>query len=311
MVFRNYVKFVLCVISVIGWTCASDNLDRDHEKVIDTIISPVESDQMEMSGEAIENIIQSIPSPLEMTTIIKESGASFFKKMLNETDNVDNYATGFKKAINLGIYGVDLGYINIYEKTHLAFDYLGVVKTLSNELKVGQFFDFSTLKRLAGNSKNIDSILYISTSGFERMNNYLNERQRGNISILILVGGWIESLYIATRATNVDIIDKHLNANRKLKERIGEQKIVLDDIMLLLTVYKNIPGFNTLINDLEELREIYKDVKITYTYEEPEMQEVDGMLIVVDKSTSTVEMNPEQRKQIMIKVNSIRNNIIN
>jgi len=301
---------LLIIIMVLGWNCGSDNTSLDNEETTDTTISSKELKKKKIAQELEENIIKSLPSPLEMTTIVKGSGIYFSKEMLNNTDNLEDYSTSFQKALNLGIYGADLGCINIYGKTHLALGYLSALKTLANDLKVGQFFDFATLKRLSNNRDNIDSILYISTSGFEKMNNYLNSRDRGNISILILVGGWLESLHLATNITSVDLIEHFFEEHPELVERIGEQKIILDDILLLLTVHKKSPGFSGLIEDFEELREIYKGVNITYTYVEPEMKEVDGVLMVEDKSTSIVDISPELLHKITSKVESIRKGII-
>src|SRR3954468_20173816 len=64
----------------------------------------------EISEEVMNDLIQSLPSPIEMSSSIKESGAEFDTKKLNASENSDNYTTNYKKAVNLGIYGADLGY---------------------------------------------------------------------------------------------------------------------------------------------------------------------------------------------------------
>ena len=50
---------------------------------------------------------------MEITMLIKEGGAVYDKQELNDHNNVSNYTTNFKKALNLGVYGTDLGYANI------------------------------------------------------------------------------------------------------------------------------------------------------------------------------------------------------
>ena len=127
--------------------------------------------------------------------------------MLNDPDMVGNYNSIYNKAFNLGVYGTDMGYINLHEKTADVFGYLKAIKGLADDLKVGHFFDLATLKRLTDNSSNMDSLLYISTTGFAKMDNYLKENNRGNISMLILVGGWFESLYISTEVISSSNMD--------------------------------------------------------------------------------------------------------
>ena len=43
---------------------------------------------------------------------------------------MNQYATDFSKALNLGIYGADLGYVSMYNKTQDAISYLAVIASL-------------------------------------------------------------------------------------------------------------------------------------------------------------------------------------
>lgn len=257
----------------------------------------------DISDEVFRDIVKGIPSPLEISALIKESGAEYDADILNSSDHVDGYNTNYKRAMNLGVLGTDLGYINLYEKTTTSLSYLSSLKTLAEGLRVGHFFDFHTLKRLASNNGNIDSLLNITTSGFEQMNNYLIEQKRGDVGVLILTGGWIEALHIA-----IKIAEK--TKNERLVERVGEQKIILDELMLLLSVYRNDPNINKLEKSFLELKELYNQVNITYEYAEPEMVEVNGMLMIVDKSTSKVSIPEQLFNQIAQKVDTIRAAII-
>ena len=276
-------------------------------KKIEDIESTVDNDSTELvvNTMGVQEIIKAIPSPLEMTSSIKASGAEFSKDLLNNTDNADNYSTSYKKALNLGVYGADLGYINIYEKTRSSVNYLNSIKKLANDLKVGQFFEFETIKRLANTTQDLDSIMFVSTSGFEKMDNYLNEKKRSNLSILILAGGWIEALYIATQ-----VADSRQESNADLIDRIGEQKIVLEDLKILLSMYENAPNFNTLIKDITVLQEAYKNVSIEYIEGESETKEVDGALMIVSTTESKVNITKQDVRQITDVVADLRETII-
>ena len=282
----------------------------DEDDIMNAEATKEKAKKEEMSNDAIKDIIRKIPSPLEMSNIVKKSGVAFSKDMLSDANKVSNYSTNFQKALNLGIYGADLGCINVYEKTHLSMGYVEAVKLLSDELKIGQFFDFATLQRLVNNTKDSDSLLYISTLGFASMHNYLNDRDRSHLSVLILVGGWIESVYIAGNITSIDSTADFFNQYPDLADRIGEQKLILGDILNLLTQYEDLPGFGDLVTRFTELREIYERVNIIYKYHAPEIWEEVGMLVVQDKSEITVEIEPEHLKKILSKVQAMRNNIM-
>lgn len=277
----------------------NNNTNDTPVQTIDT--TALAQKKLEMSSEAINEVIKSIPSPLELTSLIKESGAEFNKGMLNSTESKGGYTQTFSKAVNLGIYGADLGYINIYEKSTAAIDYLGAVRGLADDLYLGQFFDFETLKRLASNSSKLDSLIFISTMSFEKMNNYLAKQKRDNISVLMLIGGWIESLHLAATVAKE-------TKSPKLMERVGEQKISLDQIMILLKLFKDDKAFVGLNDEVEKLKNLFDQVKITYEYKEPVTKEVDGMLVVEENSgsTSTVEISQPLFEQIAAQISKIR-----
>ncbi|MFM7856401.1 MAG: hypothetical protein ACKO96_31895, partial [Flammeovirgaceae bacterium] len=74
--------------------------------------------------EVISGILQQIPSPLEISVLLKESGTKYNVGLLNVAENKSKYNSNFKKALNLGVYGTDLGYTNIYEKNEDGVKYL-------------------------------------------------------------------------------------------------------------------------------------------------------------------------------------------
>ena len=177
------------------------------------------------------------------------------------------------------------------------------MRETANGLNIGQFFDFGTIKRLATNSNNMDSLLLITTTNFEKINRHLQDQERSNLSILILTGGWLEALYLTC-----EVVQKY--PNQAFNERIGEQKVILDQLLLLLSFYNQDPSMQALISDLTSLQKHFEKVKITYTYKESTMKEVNGVLMVVDNSTSKIDMTSEDLKNIFESTGSIRKKII-
>ena len=295
-------QFFRSAIVLVMLTCSSC-VNKSNDNEANELDSLKTQRKTTMSSEAINEIIKSVPSPIELTSLIKESGADYNSDILNNTSNANSYTKSFNKAINLGIYGADLGYINIYEKTYASIEYLNTIRSVAEDLKLGQFFDFETLKRLASNNKKLDSIVYISTSSFEKMNNYLAKQKRDNISILMLIGGWVESLHLASTVAlqtySKDLID-----------RVAEQKISLDQMIILLTLFKDDPAFINLSKDINRLKILFDAVKITYEYHEPVTKEVDGMLVVEDSSTSKIEVSKAQFIEIAQTIEEIRNSFI-
>ncbi|HTJ53377.1 MAG TPA: hypothetical protein VL443_28175 [Cyclobacteriaceae bacterium] len=258
-----------------------------------------------ISEEVIGDILQQIPSPLEISMILKESGKKYNVTYLNSADNRAKYNTNYKKALNLGIYGTDLGYTNIYEQNQDGVKYMEAIKDMADGLNIGQFFDIETVGRLATNSKNLDSLLLITTQNFNSINHYLQTQSRANLSVLLLTGGWLEALHVTCEVAKAN------PGNKELQETIGEQKIILENIMLLLSFYKESDqNMASLLNDMDGLKKVFDKVNITYTYKESTFEIVDGVMVIKDNSSSTIQITNEDIVSIKEVVDSIRGKII-
>ncbi|MFT5617519.1 MAG: hypothetical protein ACI85I_000742 [Arenicella sp.] len=260
-------------------------------------------------ADLIEQIIHSIPSPIEMTMLMKESGVTYDRDMLNDYNNSDKYTTNYKKALNLGIYSTNLGFSNIYGKTQDAIHYLDAVQDLAEGLAIDQFFEYSTLKALA-EKENLGELIQSTTRNFEKINNHLHEQNRDVISALLLTGGWIESTHLTTliyskSAGRADI-------QTVLKEKIAEQKFVLERLMLLLDIYSSKPQVPELLNSMEKLQDIYDDVEISTTGD-VKMRVIkhdDGTIEFVNDEVSTAKISSAQISEITTILSDIRKSII-
>ena len=254
--------------------------------------------------EVINSILQQIPSPLEISVLLKESGTKYSSSLLNTPDNLSKYNSNYKKALNLGVFGTDLGYTNIYQQNQDGIKYLSSIKSLADGLNIGQFFDIETIGRLATNSKNLDSLLLITTQNFNSINHYLQTQSRANLSVLLLIGGWIEAMQITCQ-----VAAKDMN-NKNLQEKIGEQKIILEQIVLLLSFYKEDPNMASLLTDMGDLKQAFDKINIIYTYKESTMEIIDGVAVIKDNSTTTINITNQDVENIKSLTNSIRNKII-
>lgn len=296
-------KLIPVLFPVLFLVACGDSDDKLEQKSQDTDSASVSLKPIDVSEETINGIIQSIPTPIEIASLLKSNGATYDAAILNSTENASKYNTNYSKALNIGIYSADLGYINIYEKTFSAVNYLSTVKGLADDIKIGQFFDFETLKRLASSNNNYDSLLYVSTDNFNKMDGFLREQKRGELSVLMISGAWLEGLYIATQ------VNKQVKT-QELKERIGFEKINLDNILVILNAYKQDKYFASIVSEFDKLKAIYDSIKITYEYKEPETKEVNGQLVIVNNSKSTVDITDEQVIKITETLSQIRSNMV-
>jgi hypothetical protein len=282
--------------------CGSGKKPADEQAFLNSLDSTKSGPTID--EEVINSILQQIPSPLEISVLLKESGTKYNASILNSADNLSKYNSNYKKALNLGVYGTDLGYTNIYEQNKDGIKYLSSIKSLADGLNIGQFFDIETIGHLAANSKNLDSLLLITTQNFNSINHYLQTQSRANLSVLLLIGGWVEAMQITCQVAAKDV------KNKELQEKIGEQKIILEQIVLLLSFYKDDTNMASLLKDMDELKVAFDKINITYTYKESTMQIVDGVAMIKDNSTTTINITEQDVEAIRSLTNSIRNKII-
>jgi len=297
--------YLFCFILGLCFYGCNSNKGNTEKLDMNRLISEnSETTELEISEESLNSIIQSLPSPLEIASLIKGSGVPFNEGLLNKVETQKNFTTDFEKSLAMGLFSGNLGYINVYEKSYLAIKYLSAIKNLADDLNIGQFFDFETIKRLSENSDKIDSLIYMSTVNFEKMDAFLRSQKRSNLSVLIVTGTWMESLYLATQVVKT-------KPNDELIERIAEQKMILDQVLLILSAYKSDPFFSDMLDNLTVLKTEFDKVTFTYVYQEPSTKEVNGRLVIVDNSTTEVTISDEQLAQITLAIEEIRSNIIN
>jgi hypothetical protein len=157
---------------------------------------------------------------------------------------------------------------------------------------------------MAANSNNFDSLLLFTTQNFNQINNYLQQNKRSNLSVLILAGGWLEALHVTCQ-----VADKNPD-NKKLIEKIGEQKIILDNIKQMLGYFTNDPNIADFHKSILNLEKAFAQIEIVYTYAEPTMEEVNGILVFKDNSSTTVNISKEHVDAIRREVVGIRRKIV-
>jgi len=255
---------------------------------------------VKISEQAMQEIIENVSSPVEMAAIVKRMGVPFSNRFLSDLDAIDSHGTSFKMAYSLGMLGADLGYLNVYEKTGTSINYLSVINRLADGLRISQFFDFNTLKRLATSNSNLDSLMFLSVHSFNEMDYYLRQTERSNLSALMIAGLWIEGIYLITQVAKE-------KPDEELAEFIGEQKQTLDNLLVILKNYERDPQFAKLIKDFEQIKLEFEKVRISYVMGEPVEVEQDGILTVVQQESSVVDISQKTLNRIIDVTKKVRN----
>ncbi|MBK6539855.1 MAG: hypothetical protein IPG10_00930 [Flavobacteriales bacterium] len=248
------------------------------------------------------NIFYNIPSPMETAALLKKAGAEYDKDILNDVQNVDKYTAASKQALNLGIYGADLSYASVNNQTQESMFFTSCAKKLADRLGVSNAFDDATLERMEKNMNNRDSLLSIISETYWTVDAYLKENERDNISALMIAGGWVEGLYIATQVSRV-------KATPELKQRIAEQKLSLHDLLGLMETYEGTDeALASVKADLTAIAALFEGVA------EPaasaEVTQENGVAVIGAASANTT-LSDDQLRAITEKASTVRNAYIN
>lgn len=298
------MKYVLAGVFAALLVACSSGKKTDEAAFQASLDSAGNDAANQIDDELIEGVLQGIPSPIEISVLLKHSGRKYDQSMLNSPENLPKYNNNYKMALNLGVYGTDLGYTNIYEQNQDGIKYLEPIEQLAEGLNIGQFFEIETIGRLAANSKNLDSLLLLTTKNFNDINIYLSTQSRSNLSVLLLTGGWLEAMHITCQLSAKD------PSNKVLQETIGEQQIILEQIILLFSLTKSDENMASLLTDLNGLKSAFEKIKITTVYKAPTSEVINGVVVVKDNSTTTVDITPEDVINIKNITSEIRNKII-
>jgi len=295
--YRKLLVYSLGINLIIGCSNNSSENYTDEIKGIQVDLDTI------IDGRVSKSILKSIPTPVEINTYILESQAKYHKDMLSDVDDADEYLSTHKKSLNLGVYSADMAYINLHKKYRDAFSYFSAVRSLTSDLNISTLFDLQKLKYYAENMHDNDSLIFVLSKDFDFMVSYLNENNKSDVAVLMITGGFIESLHIA-----VSVYGQ--TGNKKLEEKIIEQKLVISDIISVIKPFAKDKIFIELLNDLKDLEKAYSSVSINRSHGEASFHEEDGALVIDDTSESSLEYSQEQLETIIEKIKKIRSDII-
>ncbi len=287
----HYTKLITILLFLSFFNQSCFETENDDDEIADL-------DSVNYVLNQTRNIFYSLPSPLETIEIIKKTGIKYNESLLNPPEKLNNYSTNKSMAINLGIFGADLSYASLFEQRQTTLKYMATMKKLADNLGVLGAIEPKDLKRLEENINNKDSIMDIIADTFLGSDIYLNKNNRPEIAIMVSLGGWIESLYIA-----IKLSEKSQTINKELIDRILEQRLSLELVIKSLETYKYKEEVAVLIKDISQLQDIYKKIVVskTKTVKDPETG------VAKLKTVTEINLTDENFAELYDKVIEIRN----
>jgi outer membrane murein-binding lipoprotein Lpp len=305
LLYRKALYLFVVLVSVTLIVGCNSGKDKTNESDDVVTLDSLEIDEKLIQDvKAVKEIFYSLPSPLETAMILKQAGAKYNEELLNSTDNISRYVTNKSMALNLGIYTTDLSYASLFDQTQATINYMNASKKMAEGLGILGAVDENIIERLEANINNRDVIMDIISETIMNSSSFFEENDRQALSTIVLVGGWIEGLYIATNLVGADA---NFN-NNELISRIIDQKLTLATVLSLLDENSDNEDVQNVKTNIIELKTVFDKIEVTTSKIEPVTDEETNVTTL--KSETNISMSPATYNELKDKVKVIRSNYI-
>ncbi len=247
------------------------------------------------------DILYHMSLPAQMTKIFENNELVFQPELPNPPDSVMNYDTPFSMAVNLGVYGADLGYVRVMGQESSTTSYMMVIYTLSGKLNIPREIYSYLLLNLDEYINDPDEMAVQIDSIFNSVNLFLKDNRQEHLTAAIMLGGWTESLYIASQLY-LDSPD-----NFDLLERIAEQKYSLNYLINSLNKFQDDEVMLQYNLMLKNLKRSYDDIMIAYKKGDVK---VDTVSKTITANQYYIETSRQTILEITSKIQSIRSRLV-
>ncbi len=299
---KNSLILMLLFFSVIfAYRCGNEpQKETKHESVSNE--KPQKKARTPKNKTKEKVIFYDLPSPIEMASMLNHEKALFYLEILAPIDNIDKYYSASSQALMLGILGVDLGYIKNFEQPQEAIKYLAVIKRMTKKIGIPIEETQKAFELLEQGKEEKNILLSIISETYNTTDEYLKKNDRNSSAALILLGGWIEALHIATE------IYKREPNNSEILNRIAEQKYSLNTIVELLSnnQYDNI--VEKYLQKILVLKKIYDEIEIKFKKSDVQIDTTKKVITL--NNQSEIRISAENVKRISDMVDKLRLTIL-
>ena len=250
----------LCLVAIMFtvFGCSNDADTHDDQQATATVLA--DTTATTVSDTVLfkfDFAVANIPSPVSLIQGINKANKAYDKGMLNEPGKANGLPSEFNKAVNLGIYNIDMAFAVVNNMGNDVLEYLKASMILGDGLGLKNTIASIVGKRAESNLSNKDSLFTLLDNIYTKSDDYLRTNHRVYVASLIFTGSWVEVLYLTSKMSD----GSNAQAKKDLHQMVWEQRFHLGNIINLLKDYKGDNEYNMLINDLTEIHKLIVKIK--------------------------------------------------
>jgi hypothetical protein len=254
---RRLSSFLIFLILILS--CSCEQKINEKETFV-PVFSTYKNDSASLaSPESRYVIYYGVLTPVEVCEIFNRLGVSYDSNALNPVSNSDEYLSSSKAALNEGVYGVDFGYLKMFGVGQEMVKYMMTIRNMSNKLGIPDEYITQPIRQIQNDMSEPDTIILLMNKVYTRIENHLRESGRESTAGLMVMGGWIEAMYIATQiAYNPDKPDP------EVVQKIAEQKYTLTSLLSFMKNYYDDPVVVYYTKKLKYLKHYFDSFEIYF-----------------------------------------------
>jgi len=283
--------FILSIIAACGPQPQQDQSEEESTEAFDQKTAELKA--------TITSIFDELPPATEIAARIQATGADFNGDLINDPALAEGYLqdTDGAKALNMGIYFTDLGYLTAYGQKDAALSQFQAARTLADNLGVGRALAQTVEMRFGEKIEQSEEAQSILNEAYSSANQNLRSGDRELVSAAAATGLFLESLYLLTSIVDTypkDILpdDARNNILAPLVKTILERERTLDQLINLgEAVAPDTERADFFLQDLRDLKASFSKLNIQEQLE---------------NNRTDLVLNDETLKEVTEKVASIR-----
>lgn len=200
-----------------------------------------------------------MPTPNELFAIVRKLNGQGRKSLLSPALKSDRFATLEGRALNFGVYATDMVYASNFKITSEVVRYYLACKDLGEQLGLTTAFSAPMLQRLEKNLTHGDSLDVLTNDAYYGAYQQLQDEHMGPTLVLVLAGGWVESMHLVMGQVN------GFDEKDPLVGRVAEQKVSLEQLIDMMGQYKDDTNVSPMRLKLMAIRDIYDRLNVVRT----------------------------------------------
>lgn len=279
---------------------------KDKEPEKDTFTPSFSTYKTDSSGTASpvakKETNYGLLTPVEICVIFNRLSLPYNNQALNPVSNRNLYMSSSKASLNTGVYGVDFGYLKMFGIGQEAIDYVMTIKDISNKLGIPDNLLLEPMKRVKNDISDADTVTYLMDKAYKDIEDHLRQSGRESTAGLMVMGGWIEAMYIATR-----LVYNSENPDAEVVQKIAEQKYSLTSLLSFMKNFYDDPVVVYYTKKLKYLKKYFDTFEI---YFEKGDLEIDTTKQILRSSGAKMTVSVQTLNDIRDYVAKLRTEIV-